>query len=106
MSAKNLSLQEHIDLAAGQLHNISLSELYYADDTLIMASTSKAAETILQHIGNESDKYNRNLNYDKCIHLRMDDLHIVTYRNGEEMPMKTEASYLGGNMFVNGSYKK
>ena len=102
---KNLNLQENIDLAAGQLHNINLSELYYADDTLIMASTSKAAETILQHIENESEKYNMKLNYAKCIHLRMNDLHTVTYDNGEEMTMKTEATYLGGKIFANGSYK-
>ena len=43
---KNLDLQEQIDLAAGQLHNVNFSELYYADDTSIMASTAKAAETI------------------------------------------------------------
>ena len=55
---KNLDLQAQIDLAAGQLHNVNLSELYYADDTLIMASTANAAETILQHIESESEKYN------------------------------------------------
>ena len=32
------------------MHNTSFSELYYADDTLVMTSTAKAAETILQHI--------------------------------------------------------
>ena len=46
----NLNLQEKIDIAAGQLHNTNLSGLYYADDTLVMTSTTKAAETILQHI--------------------------------------------------------
>ena len=103
---KSSNLQENIDLAAGQLHNINLSELYYADDTLIMASTSKAAKRILQHIENESEKYNMKLNYAKCIHLRMNDLHIVTPKNVEEMPMKTKATYLGGEIFANGSYKK
>ena len=46
------------------------------------------------------------LNYGKCIHLRMNDLHAVTYRNGEDMPRKTEATYLGGQIFADGSYKK
>ena len=71
-----------------------------------MASTSKAAGRILQHIENESDKYNMKLNCVKCIHLRMNDLHIVTYKSGEEMPMKTEATYLDGEMLANGSYNK
>ena len=59
-----------------------------------MESISKAAETILQHIENESEKYNMKLNYAKCIHLRMNDLRVVIYTNGEEMPMKTEATYV------------
>ena len=46
------------------------------------------------------------LNYDKCIHLRMNDIHTITYRNGQEMPRKTEATYLGGKIFADGSYKK
>ena len=103
---KNLDMQEQIDLAAGQLHNVNLSELYYADGTLITASTAKAAETILQHIENESDKYNMKLNCSKCIHLRMNDLHTITYKSGEGMPMKIEATYLGGQIFANGSYNK
>ena len=82
---KHLDLQEQIDLAAGQLHNVNLSEHYYADDTLIMASTANAAETILQHIESESEKYNMKPNRAKCIHLRMNDLHSVSYRNGEDM---------------------
>ena len=84
---KNLDLQEQIDLAAGQLHNVNLSELYYADDTLIIASTAKAAETLLQHIDSESEKYNMKLNYAKCIHLRMNDLHTVASKHGEDMPV-------------------
>ena len=47
---KHFNLQEKVDLAAGQLHNTSFSELYYAGDTPIMSSTARAAETILQHI--------------------------------------------------------
>ena len=43
------------------------------------------------------------LHYAKCTHLRMNDLHAVTYKNGEEMPMKTEATYLGGETFASGS---
>ena len=102
----NLDLQENIDIAEGQLHKASLSELYYADDTLVMTSTAKAAETIRQHIEQESEKYNMKLNYDKCIHLRMNDIRTITYKNGQDMPRKTEAIYLGGKIFADGSYNK
>ena len=56
-----------------------------------MASTAKAAETLLQHIDSESEKHNRKPNYAKCIHLRMHDLHTVAYKSGEDMPMTNEA---------------
>ena len=36
----------------------------------------------------------------------MNDRHTVTYRNGQDMPRKTEATYLGGKIFADGSYKK
>ena len=103
---QNMSLEEQIIVNAGKLHNIDLTELFYADDTLIMASTAAAAETILQHLELESGKYNMNLNHTKCIHLRLSDLERITYMNGTEVPMEQEAIYLGGKIFSNGSYKK
>ena len=102
---KDMSLEEQITVNAGKLHNVDLSELFYADDTLIMASTA-AAETILQHIELESGKYNMSLNRTKCIHLRLNDLERITYMNRTEVPMEQEAIYLGGETFSNGSYKK
>ena len=54
--------------------------MFYADDTLIMASTAAAAETILQHIELESGKYNVNLNQ-----TILNDLERITYMNGTEV---------------------
>ena len=82
----DLNLEEQIIVNAGKLHNVDLTELYYADDTLIMASTAAAAETILHHIEHESGKYNMILNRTKCIHLRLNDLERITYMNGTEVP--------------------
>ena len=59
-----------------------------------MTSTAKSVEIILQHIEQEPEKYNMKLNYDKCIHLRMSDIHTITYSNGQDMHRKTEATYL------------
>ena len=103
---ENMNLEEQIIVNAGKLHNIDLTEIFYADDTLIMASTAAAAETRFQHIELESGKYNMNLNHTKCIHLRLHDLERITYMNGTEVPMEQEALYLGGKIFSNGSYKK
>ena len=103
---RNMSLETQIIVNAGKLHNIDLSELFYADDTLIMASTAAAAEIILQHIELESGKYNMNLNHTTCVHLRLNDFEIITYMNGTEVPMGQETIYLGGTTFSNGSYKQ
>ena len=103
---KNMNLEEQIIVNAGKLHNTDLTELSYADDTLIMASTAAAAERILQHIELESGKYNMNLKRSKCIHLRLKYLERITYMNGTEVPMEQEAIYLGGKTFSNGSYKR
>ena len=84
---KNMGLEEQIIVNAGKLHNIDLSELFYAEDTLIMASTAAAAETILQHVELESGKYSMNQNHTKCIHLRLSDLERIAYMNGTEVPM-------------------
>ena len=102
----SMSFEEQIIVNAGKLHNMDLSELYYADDTLTMASTAAAAERILQHIELESSKYSMNLNHTKCIHLRLNDLERITYINGTEVPMEQETIYLGGTTFSNGGYKK
>ena len=41
-----MNLEEQIIVNAGKLPNIDLTESFYADGTLIMASTAAAAETI------------------------------------------------------------
>ena len=102
---KNLNIEEQVTVNAGQLHNIDLSELY-ADDTLIMASAARAAETVLQHIEQESGKYSMKVNYGKCIHLRMNDIERITYLNGDHTPMEQSAIFLGEKISADGSYKK
>ena len=79
-----MNLEKQIIVNTGKLHNIDLTELLYADDTLIMASTAAAAETIFQHIELESGKYNMNLNHTKCIHLRLHDFERIIYMSGRE----------------------
>ena len=100
--------EEQIIVNAGKLHNIDLTELFYADDTLIMASTAAAAaETIFQHIELESGRYNMNLNHSKCIHLRLNDLERITYVHERNRSSHgTRSNIFRRDIFKNGSYKR
>jgi hypothetical protein len=92
--SNNLTNEQREIKTQGALHGVNINELYCADDTLIMASTAPAAQCILHRIEEESAKYYMKLNYTKCIHFRMNDLHRVEYTNGDNVPMQSEATYL------------
>ena len=78
-------------------------KLFYADDTLILASTAEAAELMLRKIRTESAKYNMRLNQKKCVFLRMSSIHNVYYTDGEAMPEASKAPYLGTSMDARGN---
>jgi hypothetical protein len=77
--------------------------LLYADDTLILASSNRAAEILLHKVQEESDKYNMKLNQKKCVLLGMNSLGGVQYIDGEHMPVADRAPYLGTNMSARGN---
>ena len=76
---------------------------FYADDTLILASTAEAAELMLRKIQTESAKYNVRLNRRKCVLLGMNSIHNVYYADGEAMPVTSKAPYLGTRMDARGN---
>ena len=47
-----------------------------------------------------------NLNHNKCIHLRLNDLERITYMSGAEVPMEQEAIYLGKSFQMEATRKK
>ena len=78
-------------------------KLFYADDTLILASTTEAAELMHRKIQTEAAKYNMKLNQRKCVLLWMNSIQNVYYADGHAMPIASRAPYLGTNMDAKGN---
>ena len=102
----DLTAAQKKTLMEGLPHGTTISELFYADDTLIITRTAKAAQILLRATEKESLKYNLRLNYTKCIHIPMNDLRRVRYRNGQFVPTETKATYLGGLIMARGGHKQ
>jgi len=78
------------------IKGLEFSEILYADDTLIFGRSTLVLKKLLKAIQVESEYYNMRLNYDKCINLTLNrNLSNITYQNGELVPRKTKAIYLG-----------
>ena len=77
-----------------KLHKQVDGKFFYADDAIIVAKTAEAFEVILVRIEKESHKYALKLNQNKCIHIRMNAIHRIHFRQGNAVPIQTQADYL------------
>ena len=98
-----MSAEEKATMQEGMPWNLDFNKLVYADDTIVITSTVEAAELILHKIQEESAKYNLRLNQNKCVLLRMNSVRTVHYMNGEQIPIKDKAVYLGSVVTGNGN---
>eukprot|EP00972_Heterocapsa_arctica_P077586 11443713-Heterocapsa_arctica.AAC.1 len=96
-----LTPEEHELLQKGKPSHTQLNQLFYADDTLILASNHEAAELLLHNIQIESDKYNLSLHLNKCVLLRLNSIHNVHFLNGDAVPVACTATYLGSSISAN-----
>ena len=92
--------------AEGLPHGTDITELFYADDTLIMARTAQAAQLILRKLETESAKYNLKLHQQKCTHILMNDHRRIRYKNGRLVPTATQATYSGGLITSKGGHRQ
>ena len=88
----------------GKLCKATFNKLFYADDTLIMTTTTEAAELILHKTQKESALYNLKLNQSKCCLLRMNAIQTIQYEDGQTVPIVNRATYLGATTTANGNY--
>ena len=100
----NLTEEETHLIKQGKLCKASFNKLFYADDTLIMTTTTEAAELILHKIQKESALYNLKLNQSKCCLLRMNAIQTIQYADGHTVPIVNQATYLGTTITANGNY--
>ena len=70
-----------------------------------MAETAEAVEIILHRIETESHKYVLKLNQGKCIHVQVNAIHRIHFRQGNTAPIQTQADYLGGKIKNTGDRK-
>ena len=78
------------------IKGIRFSEILYADDTLIFGTHTHSINKLLHAIQKESEYYNLQLNYDKCINLTMHQHQSsIKFLDGSLVPRKKEAIYLG-----------
>ena len=70
-----------------------------------MAQKAEAVEIVLHRIKAESHKYALKLNQGKCIHIQMNAIHRIHFRQGNTVPIQTQADYLGGKNKNTGDHK-
>ena len=86
-------------------HKQVSGELFCADDTIIMAKSAEAVEIVLPRIEEESHKYALKLNQNKCVHIQMNAIHRIHFKQGNAVPIQTQAGYLGGRIKNTGGHK-
>ena len=79
--------------------------MFYADDTIITAKTAEAVDIILHRAETESHKYALKLNQGKCIHIQMNAIHRIHFKQRNAVPIQTQADYLGGKIKNTGDHK-
>ena len=82
-----------------------MDNFFYADDTTMMARTAESVEIVLHKIEHESNKYSLRLNQNKCIHIQMNAIERIHFREGNAVPIQTQADYLGGRSKNTGDHK-
>ena len=102
---RGLAEQELEMVENNKLHKQVSGKLFYADDTTIMAKTAEAVEIILHRIETESHKYALKLKQGKCIHIQMNAVHRIHFRQWNAVPIRTQADYLGGKIKNTGDHK-
>ena len=80
-----------------------LTNLRYADDTLVVGRTAAALQCLLHHIQAEAAHYNLQLNLGKCELLRSKNTGEVRFLDGTPVKVVTKAKYLGAILTANGT---
>ena len=77
------------------LQGLNFHELLYADDTLVVAKSTKTAKTYLKLIEDESEYYNMKLYKDKCTYIAFNKNNKITFRDGTPLKSVDKTTYLG-----------
>ena len=81
-----------------RLPGLDFDMVYYADDTIIFSTDNRSLNELLRLTETISSKYGLKLNKDKCVAIQMNNEGQVHFDNGEPLPKKYEATYLGNEI--------
>ncbi len=75
------------------------TELIYADDAVLISSTKKPLQTLLQTIEKHAIRYGLKLNRDKCEMITIKGVNTkIKFTDGSEVKHVSSATYLGANI--------
>ena len=74
---------------------LPIQRVYYADDTIFIATNTTAANRILMEVENVSQQYGLRLNKNTCCHITMNGNNVVKFPDGQVLNRVGEATYLG-----------
>ena len=73
---------------------LPIQRVYYADDTILIATNTTAANRILMEVENVSQQYGLRLNRNKCCYISMNGNNVVKFPDGQVLKRVGEATYL------------
>ena len=84
-------------------YNTPLTDLCYAEDTLLLSKTATGLQDMLHSLQTIAQRFNLRLNLTKCELLQLNGEQDVYFTNGVKVPVKTKARYLGAILTPNGN---
>merc|ERR1712023_559374 len=77
---------------------LDFSEVYYADDTILLGNDVREIQKTLRTIESVSREYGLRLNEDKCEHIQINGSGDVRFANEKKVPVVEHATYLGARI--------
>ena len=94
-------IYERIELVP-EADYVSINEVLYADDTLLLSSNARNLQTLLDAVVTEGAKYGLELNWRKTYQMGVSVLPTVVGPDGKTIECKRGVTYLGGLISCDG----
>ena len=81
-----------------RIHGLLFDMVYYAAGTIMFSTDNRALKELIRLSETVSSRYGLKLNKDKCVIIQMSNDGQVHFDNGDPLPKKYEATYLGNEI--------
>eukprot|EP00969_Alexandrium_andersonii_P287297 12701203-Alexandrium_andersonii.AAC.1 len=79
-------------------------DVEFADDTVLIARDSTAAQMLLNLLEAEASGYGLRINKDKTAHMSLNSAARISFASGEPVPKQVTVKYLGVIIEANGGH--